>query len=266
MIPVVLLIGGLDPSGCAGLAADIRAVTAAKAHAAPLATAVTAQNTKELASVHLLPSWQIDDQLQAVLEDLPVKAVKTGLLPDAAAAQSVATALRACSAPLVVDPVMTTSTGGVLARREALQATRRLLLPRATLVTPNIAEAAALLECAPATGVPQMRQQAREIARETGAAAVLLTGGHLPGETCTDVLWDGREVTVFSAPRIPVCNTRGTGCTLASFLAALLARGMSLRAATERARASLQRALEHTDTHEIGGKGPGPVLLSTENH
>ena len=161
---------------------------------------------------------------------------------------------------------MTTSTGGVLARQEVLQAMRRLLLPRAALVTPNIDEAAALLECAPATGVPQMRQQAQELVRRTGAAAVLLTGGHLPGEMCTDVLWDGQKVNVLSTPRIPARNTRGTGCTLASLLAALLARGMPLRAAAEKAHAMLQRALEQTDTYGIGGKGPGPVLLSTENH
>jgi len=252
----VLIVAGSDSGGGAGIQADIKTATALGAFAMTAITALTAQNTLGVHAIHAVPVAFIRQQMQVVLDDLGADAVKTGMLHAAGVIEAVVEELaaRAPALPLVADPVMVAQSGAALLEESAVDALRRLLLPRATLLTPNAPEAARLAGLAVETLDDQKR--AAEALLRLGAGAVLVKGGHLPGERLHDVLATPAGLEVMSAPRVATIHTHGTGCTLASAIAAGLAQGLGLRDAVLRARAYLWQALA---TAPGFGKGQGPV-------
>ena len=230
----VLIIAGSDSGGGAGVQADIKTVTALGGYAASAITAITLQNTLGVSAVHPIPPEVVVAQARAVLDDLGADAIKTGMLGDAAMVAAVAEVLdRAAAVPAVIDPVITAKGGAPLLRQEAVAAVRALLVPRAALITPNAPEAEAL------TGIPVSStddlRRAGEVLLAGGAAAVLLKGGHVPGERVTDVLMTPAGESLFEGERLDTRHTHGTGCTLASAVAAGLAQGLPLAAAVARA-------------------------------
>ncbi|MCF8033539.1 MAG: bifunctional hydroxymethylpyrimidine kinase/phosphomethylpyrimidine kinase [Desulfarculaceae bacterium] len=249
----VMIIAGSDSGGGAGIQADLKAVAALGGHASTVITALTAQNTTGVKGVHPIPLDFVEQQFAAVIEDIGAEAVKTGMLHSAELVRLVAGLLAGVQAPVVVDPVMVAKGGDRLLATEAVQAVREALLPRADLVTPNLDEAAELLG-RPVSDRAAMETAARELV-ELGAKAVLVKGGHLQGEP-GDLLFDGSRTRFFSAPRIDTPHTHGTGCTLASAIAALLAQGWDLAPAVERARLLVRRAIAGGLAI---GQGHGPV-------
>ncbi|APR84936.1 Hydroxymethylpyrimidine phosphate kinase ThiD [Minicystis rosea] len=253
----VLIVAGSDSGGGAGIQADIKAVTALSGFAMTAITALTAQSTLGVFGVHPVPPAFVAQQMEVVLDDLGADAVKTGMLHDAEVIDVVARVLaaRAPRVPLVVDPVMVAKGGAALLLQSAKDALVTRLLPIATLITPNLPEAEALLG-KPIADVAAMREAARAL-QAMGPSAVLVKGGHLEGEVVTDVLRmpDGAEL-LFEGPRVVTRSTHGTGCTLASAIAAGLAQGMDLPAAVERARAYLIEAIR---TAPGFGRGHGPL-------
>jgi hydroxymethylpyrimidine/phosphomethylpyrimidine kinase len=253
-LPIVLSIAGSDSSGGAGVQADLKTITALGAYGACAVTALTAQNTLGVRQVLEVPAQFVAAQIDAVMEDIGADAAKTGMLGGRAVVEVVAERVRRhVVRPLVVDPVMLSTSGRVLLAPNALDALRRLLLPLAEVVTPNLAEAAAL------AGIPvgtpaEMRDAARRI-HALGPRHVLVKGGHLAGEP-TDLLFDGSAFHAVSRPRVDTPNAHGTGCTYAAAIATGLARGMAVRQAVEWARDALQAALEAS--LDIG-KGRGPL-------
>ena len=218
----VLAIGGTDPSGAAGLCADLKTFAALGVYGMAVTTAVVAQNGQAVHRVQPLSPALVAAQLDAVFEDVRVDAVKIGMLATAPIARTVAARLRGHRAPrIVLDPVLGASVGARLLAHDALAVLRDELLPLASVITPNLAEAAALLGGAPATDLASMRDDAARLHAQ-GPAWVLLKGGHLAGPRSPDVLLGGDGMRVFDAPRLAVRGDRGTGCTLASAIAALL--------------------------------------------
>jgi hydroxymethylpyrimidine/phosphomethylpyrimidine kinase len=247
----VLAIGGSDSSGGAGLQADLKVLHALGVHASTVVTAVTAQSSTAVHDVHDVPVDSIRAQLAAVLSDATVDAVKTGMLSSPGAVFAVVEALD--GQPLVVDPVGSASTGASLLAPAALDLVRTRLLPRATVVTPNLAEVASL------TGVlvhdeDQMLAGA-EAVLALGPAWVLVKGGHLPGDP-TDLLYDGTTEIRLRGPRGETPHTHGTGCTLASALAAHLALGLTVPEAVAAAKDVVTTAIRRGYPH---GRGAGPV-------
>jgi hydroxymethylpyrimidine/phosphomethylpyrimidine kinase len=252
----VLVIAGSDSGGGAGIQADIKAITALGAYAATAITALTAQDTLGVHGVLPVPPDFVRLQAETVLADLGADAIKTGMLGSAAMVEAVAALLaeRAPGIPLVVDPVMVAKGGARLLDPGAVAALKRDLLPLAALVTPNIPEAEALTGLA-ITGPEEMRHAADALLT-LGAPAVLLKGGHLPGSIAVDVLATLDGVVPLQHPRIATRHTHGTGCTLASAIAAGLAQDMALRDAVERARAYVQAAIAGAPGY---GRGHGPL-------
>lgn len=254
--PCILTIAGSDSGGCAGVQADGRAIRDLGGHALTAITAVTAQNSAGVAAWSPVAVDLVVAQIRAALEGFPVAAAKTGLLPGAGLIEAVVAALPA-GLPLVVDPVMGSTSGARFWSDDDLAAARRVLIPRATVLTPNLPEAAAL------TGLPAGTEE--EITRAgrrllaMGAGAVLIKGGHGAGDACRDVLLaaDG-EARWFEYRRINTLNTRGTGCVLSSALACLLARGVPLPEAVVGAGEFLQAALRRGAGG--GWRGAGPAL------
>jgi hydroxymethylpyrimidine/phosphomethylpyrimidine kinase len=251
----VLIVAGSDSGGGAGIQADIKTVTALGAYAATAITALTAQNTHGVHAVHAVPLDFIARQIAVVLEDIGADAIKTGMLGNAGTIEVVADSLarHAAGVALVLDPVMVAKGGARLLDPDALSALKRLLLPMATVITPNLPEAEALCGMAIAD-LPAMRRAA-QVMLTLGVPAVLLKGGHLPGETVVDLLATEQDVEEFAAPRIDTRHTHGTGCTLASALAAGLAQGLSLHDAVRRARAYVRAAIASAPGYG-GGHGP----------
>ncbi len=252
----VLIVAGSDSGGGAGIQADIKAVTALDGFAATAITALTAQNTLGVHGVEAVSADFIEAQMVAVLTDIGADCVKTGMLVDAPVIERVAATLEAHGAdlPLVVDPVMVAKGGASLLRPDAVDALRTLLLPKAALATPNIPEAEALLgEAIEDTGA--MEGAARALL-DLGPAAVLLKGGHLAGDTLVDVLAGPNGVRIFQCRRLDTRHTHGTGCTLASAIAAGLAQGLALEPAVARAWAYVQKAIA---TAPGFGAGHGPL-------
>lgn len=252
---VALSIAGSDPSGGAGVQADLKAFFRFGVYGASALTLLTVQNTLGMQGVHLLPPEFVYDQIGSVAEDLPVHAAKTGALGNGAIVEAVAEAVRRFHlSPLVVDPVMVAKSGNPLLEREGVEALKTLLFPQATLITPNRLEAEALL------GQPiRTLEEAEEAARALlllGPRAVLLKGGHLDGEEATDLLATREGVWRFSAPRIRTQHTHGTGCTLSAAITALLAREKPLEEAVAEAKRYLTEALK---TASNLGRGQGPV-------
>jgi hydroxymethylpyrimidine/phosphomethylpyrimidine kinase len=252
----VLIIAGSDSGGGAGIQADIKAVTALNAFAATALTALTAQNTLGVHAVHAVPLDFIARQIEVVLTDIGADVVKTGMLGDASVIETVCAALEryAAGIPVVVDPVMVAKGGHKLLADEAVDSLRRQLLPRATVITPNLPEAEALSGMTIAS-VADMRAAAIALLA-LGVPAVLLKGGHLPGDELVDLLATAEGIEAFSAPRIQTRHTHGTGCTTASAVAAGLAQGMSLRDAVLRARAYVRAAIASAPGF---GAGHGPL-------
>lgn len=255
--PIALTIAGSDPSGGAGLQADLKTFTALGVYGASVVTALTAQNTVGVSGVHKVPAEFIRAQYAAVISDLDVRAIKTGMLGDEETVATVAELLARCSAPVVVDPVMVATSGDVLLEPDAIASVKLKLIPLARVITPNLPEAAKLLGASVAASETEMIDQARALLR-FGCGAVLIKGGHGAGEEAFDVLVDGQSVHRFVRPRIATRNTHGTGCTLAAAIAAGLARGSDLRGAVENAKEFVWQALRSGAELQIG-HGNGPV-------
>lgn len=254
MTPTALTLAGSDPSGGAGLQADLKTFHQHGVYGMAVVTLVTVQNTRRVSRVDVLSPELVAEQLAAVRDDLPPAAVKTGALGSAAVIEAVARGLSGLAAPLVVDPVMISKHGHPLLAADARRALVERLLPLATLLTPNAHEAAALTGL-PVESVAQAEAAAQALAA-LGPRAVLVKGGHLSAPEAVDVLWaDGRAVHLAS-PRVETPHTHGTGCTLSAAIAARLARGEALEGAVRGAKAWLTRALA---TAPGLGAGLGPV-------
>ncbi len=255
---IALTIAGSDPSGGAGIQDDLKTFAAFGVYGASVITALTAQNTRGVTGVHAVPVDVIAQQFEAVLGDLKVAAMKTGMLGDVETVRSVARLLsRYDHIPSVIDPVMVATSGDVLLNPAAIGAVRTELIPRALVITPNIYEAAMLLETAPAVTVDEMRAQAL-VLLNFGCQSVLLKGGHGEGADAIDVLVTRSGVRSFARPRIATRNTHGTGCTLSAAIAAGLAEGHTLGDAVETAKAYVWSALQSAIHYHIGD-GSGPV-------
>lgn len=252
----VLIIAGSDSGGGAGIQADIKACTALGAYAATAITALTAQDTLGVHAVHSVPPDFIRLQIRLSLEDIGADALKTGMLADVPTIEAVCDAVTAHGRgiPLVADPVMVAKGGHALLAPEAVETLRRRLLPLAALLTPNLPEAE-VITGQPVSTVEEMKAAARRMLA-MGTPAVLLKGGHLPGETLVDVLATAEGIETFESPRIDSRHTHGTGCTLASAIAAGLAQGMPMRDAVARGRAYVQAALRSAPGL---GRGHGPL-------
>jgi hydroxymethylpyrimidine/phosphomethylpyrimidine kinase len=249
----VLTIAGSDSGGGAGIEADIKTISALGAYACTAITAVTAQNTLGVNAVHMLPADFVALSIKTVLSDIGADAMKLGMLANEEIIRAVAASLPD-SVPVVLDPVMVATSGAVLLPEEAIDALRAELLPRATIVTPNLPEAAKL------TGLAVESEAERIAAGQAllamGAKAALIKGGHGTGDVLTDYLVTPEGVEAISLPRLRTASTHGTGCTLASAIATGLAQGMMLSDSVHRARRYLQEAIR---TAPGFGAGHGPV-------
>jgi hydroxymethylpyrimidine/phosphomethylpyrimidine kinase len=256
--PRVLSIAGSDSGGGAGIQADLKTFAALGCYGMTAITALTAQNTVGVRSIHAVPSAILADQIDAVAEDIGIDAVKIGMLHSAETVRTVAAALqRHALKTVVLDPVMIATSGAVLIDQEAIAVLVRDLFPLSTLVTPNLDEAA-LLVGRPLASEADMEGAARQLL-EMGASAVLLKGGHLAGNTVSDLLLArGAAPHWMRAPRIATGNTHGTGCTLSSAIAAQLALGRELADAVEAARGFIRGALE-AGAGVRTGAGSGPL-------
>ena len=255
---IALTIAGSDSGGGAGIQADLKTFSALGVYGASVITAVTAQNTRTVTHIHDIPLDVVEGQIAAVLGDLDVAAIKIGMLSSPEIVESVARALDGYAGPVVLDPVIVAKSGAKLLRDEAIAALKERLLPRATVITPNLPEAAALLDCAPAGDPEEVERQGRALLA-LGPAAVLMKGGHAEGEVCTDLLLvAGQPALAFTADRLDTRNTHGTGCTLSSAIAAGLASGLSLSRAVGQAHDWLHGAIRAADRLAVGS-GHGPV-------
>ncbi|MEL6587365.1 MAG: bifunctional hydroxymethylpyrimidine kinase/phosphomethylpyrimidine kinase, partial [Pseudomonadota bacterium] len=226
--PIALTIAGSDSGGGAGIQADLKAMSANGVFGASVLTAITAQNTTAVTAVHGVPAHIVGAQIDAVLSDLDVDAIKLGMLFSAPIIAATAERLTGFDGPVVADPVMIAKSGDALLQGAAVSALIQHILPHATVLTPNLPEAARLLDEAPATTSDDMAKQGQRLCA-MGPKAVLMKGGHSDGDVCVDVLVDANGVVaVFEAPRIPTRNTHGTGCTYAAAVAAHLAHGRAL--------------------------------------
>jgi hydroxymethylpyrimidine/phosphomethylpyrimidine kinase len=259
LIANVLTIAGSDSGGGAGIQADLKTFSALGVYGASVITALTAQNTRAVSAIHDVPPAFVRAQLDAVFDDIEFAAVKIGMLSRLEIIDAVADRLHRHGARnIVLDPVMVAKSGDRLLRADAVAALKQRLLPLATVITPNLPEAAVLLEVKEARDLAGMIESAARL-RELGPQAVLLKGGHLDqGAESVDVLDDGREPLTLAAPRIATANTHGTGCTLSSAIAALLARGLSLHEAARAAKAYVTAALRGANRLNVG-HGHGPV-------
>ncbi|ABS63746.1 phosphomethylpyrimidine kinase [Parvibaculum lavamentivorans DS-1] len=252
----VLIVAGSDSGGGAGIQADIKSVSAMGGFAMTAVTAITVQNTLGVHGIHEVPVDVVVAQMKAVMEDIGADAVKTGMLHSAEIVEAVAAQLSEENAPgfLVVDPVMIAKGGAALLEGSAVAALKEVLIPLATLITPNVPEAEVLT----GRSITDLASQkaAADALLGLGCDAVLLKGGHLSGDTLFDVLATQETVHTFSSPRIDTRHTHGTGCALASAIAALLAQGVELTAAVEAARDYIHEAIR---TAPGFGKGHGPL-------
>lgn len=268
--PVALSIAGSDSGAGAGIQADIKTMGALGVFAATALTAVTAQNTTAVREVHYVPAEMVDAQIDAVLDDLSVASVKTGMLGTPAVVEAVGRRAGAGGLPqLVVDPVMVASSGRILLTEEGIDAYRIHLLPHALIATPNLWEAALLAGAPPAElhNVDSMVEMARHI-HGLGPAWILVKGGHLPGvdphddgeapDQVADVLFNGNDVTILTGSHVNTANTHGTGCSLSSAIAAYLAHGADVPTAVRAAKEYVHGALLGGAEWRLGG-GHGPL-------
>jgi hydroxymethylpyrimidine/phosphomethylpyrimidine kinase len=255
---IALTIAGSDSSGGAGIQADLKTFSAFGVYGASVITALTAQNTLGVTAIEPVAASFVAAQMEAVLCDLAVGAIKTGMLANAGIIEAVAGRLRdGPRRPLVVDPVMVATSGDVLLEVDAIDALKRELFPQALLITPNLPEAARLLDARAAASEAEVIAQVRALLA-LGCQAVLLKGGHGSGEEAVDILCDATGIERFVRPKVETRNTHGTGCTLSAAITALLAQGVGLREAVGRAKAFVWEALQEGRALGIG-HGNGPV-------
>ncbi|HWL28565.1 MAG TPA: bifunctional hydroxymethylpyrimidine kinase/phosphomethylpyrimidine kinase [Burkholderiaceae bacterium] len=262
MIPNTLTIAGVDPSGGAGILADIKTMSALGAYGTAVVAALTAQNTQAVTGIAPVPPAFVAAQIDTLFADVRIDAVKIGMLGQKAVTRVVAERLAHWKpAHVVLDPVMVAKSGDHLLERSAVDELRESLVPLATLLTPNLPEAGVLLGMGPADTLKEMRRVAEKLRRllsDDGERWVFLKGGHLPGSDTIDVLHDGDRLIELPGRRIETRNTHGTGCTLSAALAALLPQVGDVPEAARRAKAYLVTAIARSSELDVG-KGHGPV-------
>jgi hydroxymethylpyrimidine/phosphomethylpyrimidine kinase len=257
-IPVALTIAGSDSSGGAGVQADLKTFAALGVYGASVITALTAQNTIGVSGIHPVPADFVTAQIDAVFSDLDVKAVKIGMVAERPVIDAIVAGLARWSPKhVVLDPVMVATSGDHLLAPDAVEALRTKLIPQASLVTPNLPEAAALLQEEVAASEAAIERQGQRLLA-MGCRAVLIKGGHGQGAESIDYLFDGKGTTALAAPRVATKNTHGTGCSLSSAIAAGLAKGDDLETAIRRAKAWISAAISAADRLAVG-HGHGPV-------
>lgn len=261
-IPNTLTIAGMDPSGGAGILADVKAMSALGAYACAVVAALTAQNTQTVTDISPVNPQFVRAQIDTLFADVEIHAVKIGMLGQTGVIEVVADRLGHHKPPhLVLDPVMVAKSGDLLLEQKAVGALREQLLPLATIITPNLPEAGVLLEMRAVETVREMRRVAerlRNLMTHGGHRWVLLKGGHLPGNDTIDILHDGDKMIELPGHRIQTRNTHGTGCTLSAALAALLPQTDSVVDATRAAKDYLVAAIASADMLKVG-HGHGPV-------
>jgi hydroxymethylpyrimidine/phosphomethylpyrimidine kinase len=256
--PVALTIAGSDSSGGAGIQADLKTFAALGVYGASAITALTAQNTKGVTGIHAVPPEFVVEQIDAVFGDLVVGAVKIGMVAQLAVIEAIVASLNRWSPKrIVVDPVMVATSGDRLLNPGAVEALRRDLIPIASIITPNLPEAAALLDEAVASDAVAIVQQAKRLLA-LGCPTVLIKGGHGEGSESVDYLVRADGVIALPAPRVATKNTHGTGCSLSSAIAAGLAKGEALETAVRNAKSFVSTAIAEADRFAVG-HGHGPV-------
>jgi hydroxymethylpyrimidine/phosphomethylpyrimidine kinase len=258
MTAIAVTIAGSDSGGGAGIQADLKTFSALGVYGASVITALTAQNTTGVAAIHDVPPDFVTAQIDAVFSDLDVKAVKIGMLSQPAVIEAVAAGLaRWRQTNVVLDPVMVATSGDRLIAPEAIDVLKRVLIPHALVITPNLPEAAALLDAPIAQNEDEMRRQAERLMAR-GARAVLIKGGHGGGAESVDILLAPTSFTRLATERIATRNTHGTGCTLSSAIAAGLAKGLDLVTAAREAKVFVSMAIAASERLKVGA-GHGPV-------
>ena len=256
--PVALTIAGSDSSGGAGIQADLKTFAALGVYGASAITALTAQNTKGVSGIHSVPADFVTAQIDAVFSDLDVGAVKIGMVAQRASIDAIAAGLKHWSPRhVVLDPVMVATSGDRLLAGEAVEALRTKLIPLASVITPNLPEAAALLDEPMAMSEVEIEGQGRRLLA-FGCRAVLIKGGHGQGSESIDYLVSADGTTALAAPRVATQNTHGTGCSLSSAVAAGLAKGEDLALAVRNAKAWISAAIAAADRFSVG-HGHGPI-------
>jgi hydroxymethylpyrimidine/phosphomethylpyrimidine kinase len=256
--PVALTIAGSDSSGGAGIQADLKTFAALGVYGASVVTALTAQNTKGVSGIHVVPADFVTAQIDAVFGDLDVQAVKIGMVAQLATIDAIAAGLTRWSPKQVVlDPVMVATSGDRLLPAEAVEALRSKLIPRASLITPNLPEAAALLDEAVASSEAAIERQGQRLLA-LGCRAVLIKGGHGQGAESIDYLVNVSGTVALRAPRIATKNTHGTGCSLSSAIAAGLTKGEDMETAVRHAKTWISAAIAAADRLDVG-HGNGPI-------
>jgi len=257
-IPIALTIAGSDSSGGAGIQADLKSFAANGVYGASVITALTAQNTLGVSAIHQVPADFVTAQIDAVFSDLAVRAVKIGMVAQRGVIDAIVAGLdRWSPANVVLDPVMVATSGDLLLAADSVEALRTGLVPRARIITPNLPEAAALLDEPVADSEAAIQRQGR-LLLAMGCDAVLIKGGHGEGPLSTDYLLTGGNVVALQAVRIATRNTHGTGCSLSSAIAAGLAKGQDLETAVRRAKDWVHAAIAAADRLEVG-RGHGPI-------
>jgi hydroxymethylpyrimidine/phosphomethylpyrimidine kinase len=261
-IPNILTIAGIDPSGGAGVLADVKAISALGGYACAVVAALTAQNTQTVTEIEPVSPRFVGHQIDTLFDDVVINALKIGMLGQAPVIETVAERLALKAPPhIVLDPVMVSKSGAMLLETKAVHALREALLPLATVITPNLPEASVLLERGAIESKRDMRrvaEQLREMMNHKGHRWVFLKGGHLPGDDTTDFLHDGDVMIELPGYRIATQNTHGTGCTLSAALATLLGQGQSAPEAARNAKQYLINAIAQSDQLTVG-QGHGPV-------
>jgi hydroxymethylpyrimidine/phosphomethylpyrimidine kinase len=256
--PIALTIAGSDSSGGAGIQADLKTFAALGVYGASVITALTAQNTSGVSGIHVVPAEFVTAQMDAVFSDLNVTAVKIGMVAQLATVDAISAGLTRWSPKhVVLDPVMVATSGDRLLATDAVEALRTRLIPRASLVTPNLPEAAALLDEPVASSESAIEDQGKRLLA-LGCRAVLIKGGHGQGSESIDYLIHGGGIIALAAPRIATQNTHGTGCSLSSAIAAGLAKGDDMEAAVRNAKAWISAAIAAADRLDVG-HGHGPI-------
>lgn len=257
-MPVALTIAGSDSGGGAGIQADLKTFAALGVYGASAITALTAQNTKGVTGIHAVPAAFVTAQIDAVFSDLDVGAVKIGMVAQAESIDAIAAALaRWKPGHIVLDPVMVATSGDRLLAAEAVEALRKKLIRLASVITPNLPEAAALLDEPIARSEAEIESQGRRLLG-LGCRAVLIKGGHGGGSESIDYLVSAEDTIALAAPRVATRNTHGTGCSLSSAVAAGLAKGEDLETAVRNAKNWISAAIAAADRFSVG-HGHGPI-------
>lgn len=253
-IPCALTIAGTDPTGGAGIQADLKTFQELQSYGMSVITSVVAQNTTGVQDIHHIPLDMLQKQLDAVFTDMPVHAIKTGMIANIEMMEIIQQTLQDKQIPLVMDPVMVATSGDALINEDARSYLQEHLLPLCALVTPNLPETE-FLTGRKITNETEMMDAAKTIVHEYGAEAALIKGGHLDGEDAIDFLYNGKEIVSFSEKRIDTHNTHGTGCTYSAAITAYISQGKSLQEAVKKGKQFVTAAIRHS--FDLGaGSGP----------